>query len=222
MRGRAFTLIELLVVVAIIAILAAILFPVFSQAKEAAKRTTCLSNTKQLSLGVLLYGNDCDDVLPPTQNGDYVLWPDLLNPYVRSASVRICLDDANAINSYGLNELVFIDFTDYLPGVPSSVPTIEQVEYPTNSVMLGEMGTQNDLATPKENAYKLTVPDGVLNDQYDARPSARHFSQCNIGFFDGHSTAKRLEQFYVGQTPQDKWFCLDPDDAASCVTPPGT
>jgi len=58
---RAFTLIELLVVIAIIAILAAILFPVFAQAKEAAKKTQCISNQKQLGLAFLMYANDFDD-----------------------------------------------------------------------------------------------------------------------------------------------------------------
>jgi len=61
---KAFTLIELLVVIAIIAILAAILFPVFAQAKEAAKKTACLSNTKQISLGLNMYMIDVDDVYP--------------------------------------------------------------------------------------------------------------------------------------------------------------
>jgi len=60
-RSRAFTLIELLVVIAIIAILAAILFPVFAQAKEAAKRTSCLSNLKQMGTATYLYVNDYDD-----------------------------------------------------------------------------------------------------------------------------------------------------------------
>ncbi len=67
---KGFTLIELLVVIAIIAILASILFPVFAQAKEAAKKTQCLSGTKQISLGILMYTGDYDDIVPPVHNCD--------------------------------------------------------------------------------------------------------------------------------------------------------
>jgi prepilin-type N-terminal cleavage/methylation domain-containing protein len=69
-RTKAFTLIELLVVIAIIAILAAILFPVFAQAKEKAKQTSCLSNTKQMGAGFLLYLSDADDRYPMSMSVD--------------------------------------------------------------------------------------------------------------------------------------------------------
>ncbi len=69
---NAFTLIELLVVIAIIAILAAILFPVFSKAKESAKKSTCISNLKQIGTGMGIYLGDYDDMLPNI--GDPYLW----------------------------------------------------------------------------------------------------------------------------------------------------
>ena len=66
---RAFTLIELLVVIAIIGVLAAILFPVFARAKESAKKTTCLSNMKQLGTAFGLYASDADDMVPAMTEG---------------------------------------------------------------------------------------------------------------------------------------------------------
>jgi len=88
---KAFTLIELLVVIAIIAILAAILFPVFAQAKAAAKRTADLSNTKNLGLGMIMYGGDYDDNPPPMMQGawdwprhQYIIWKDCILPYIKN------------------------------------------------------------------------------------------------------------------------------------------
>ncbi|MDR3690524.1 MAG: prepilin-type N-terminal cleavage/methylation domain-containing protein [Fimbriimonas sp.] len=78
-RVRAFTLIELLVVIAIIAILAAILFPVFAQAKAAAKKTVCVSQTKQIGLGTIMYASDYDDREPIMEQGgapQFVASPD--------------------------------------------------------------------------------------------------------------------------------------------------
>ena len=107
---KGFTLIELLVVIAIIAILAAILFPVFAQAKEAAKKTTCLSNTKQMALGLYLYAGDSDDTLPmndyeqntpgfpqtfnPSNPNSYqIQWTFLVQPYAKNWAMFVCPSD---------------------------------------------------------------------------------------------------------------------------------
>lgn len=86
-RMRAFTLIELLVVIAIIAILAAILFPVFAQAREKARAVTCTSNLKQLSVAWLMYAQDYDETLPMTAaqlpNGSQVFWQSMVDPYIK-------------------------------------------------------------------------------------------------------------------------------------------
>jgi len=84
-----FTLIELLVVIAIIAILAAILFPVFAQAKIAAKKTADLSNVKQLSLGVLMYGGDYDDTYAFCWGwwSEWKPWHQQIDPYVKNIQI---------------------------------------------------------------------------------------------------------------------------------------
>lgn len=90
MKRKAFTLIELLVVIAIIAILAAILFPVFAQAKAAAKRTAELSNVKNLTTGMFMYAGDYDDTVAPTTQGfidqhvSQFTWKDAIYPYVKN------------------------------------------------------------------------------------------------------------------------------------------
>jgi prepilin-type N-terminal cleavage/methylation domain-containing protein len=92
-RRRGFTLIELLVVIAIIAILAAILFPVFAQAREKARQTACLSNMKQIGLGLEMYRTDYDSYFPPSQlgpAGQLVSWPTMLYPYIKNEQIFVC------------------------------------------------------------------------------------------------------------------------------------
>ena len=108
----AFTLIELLVVIAIIAILAAILFPVFAQAREAARKTSCLSNTKQIGLGTMMYVQDYDETYPcnnydvgPIGVADNdvglasynstLTWLWGVYPYVKNRQIFVCASDPN-------------------------------------------------------------------------------------------------------------------------------
>jgi len=92
--NRAFTLIELLVVIAIIAILAAILFPVFAQAREKARQTSCLSNLKQLGLATMQYVQDHDETFPMSEYGggscgEQYNWSTFLQPYIKSGDSEV-------------------------------------------------------------------------------------------------------------------------------------
>jgi prepilin-type N-terminal cleavage/methylation domain-containing protein/prepilin-type processing-associated H-X9-DG protein len=98
-RKRAFTLIELLVVIAIIAILAAILFPVFAQARDRARMSACLSNMRQIGSSIMMYAQDYDETLPyirfhgvgncPKGSQCYV-WKNAIRPYLKSLDVLGC------------------------------------------------------------------------------------------------------------------------------------
>lgn len=114
MRRRGFTLIELLVVIAIIAILAGILFPVFARARDSARRSTCLSNTKQLGTAIMMYAQDYDErLVPPSvgtcQQADSFAWGDLIQPYAKNTGLLQCPSNTvkvKVVNTNGANRIV--------------------------------------------------------------------------------------------------------------------
>src|SRR5579862_3494570 len=128
---HAFSLIELLVVIAIIAILAAILFPVFAQAREKARQATCSSNQRNISTAILMYAQDYDEGLPlaayGTSDGNYFAWIDLLDPYLKNKQVWLCPSsmvhpaDASGrpTTHFGYNALYLTNISLYFSNVAS-------------------------------------------------------------------------------------------------------
>ena len=170
-----FTLIELLVVIAIIAILAAILFPVFAKAREKARQIACLSNMKQIGLGMTQYTQDNDESFPigvvPSGLGQG--WAGTIYPYVKSTGVFHCPDDPTgpqtngAIVSYPVSYAANLNFlrTD---GNSSdsriSGQAIAALAAPSKTVLLCEVkGIFGPVTVPDESGGVSNVVSSVTN-----------------------------------------------------------
>jgi prepilin-type N-terminal cleavage/methylation domain-containing protein/prepilin-type processing-associated H-X9-DG protein len=206
----AFTLIELLVVIAIIAILAAILFPVFAQAKAAAKKASCMSNEKNLALATIMYSTDFDDMCvlryaacPNTGplNDSQLIWPGLIQPYAKNRGVFTCtaskhvpgLTDVSGYtetwSTRGIGELgqnaTQGGWYWVVPGDPCGGPWIlfvlSQLQVPAQSVMYAD--SVNGLTASGYRGY--LARNDALNIAGLAI-SDRHNFGTNLSLYDGH------------------------------------
>lgn len=188
---KAFTLIELLVVVAIIALLAAILFPVFTRVRENARRASCQSNLKQLGLAFVQYSQDYDERLPLGMNvkpaNDWPLenrggWAGQIYSYVGSAQVFKCMSDSKGSMSYGYNGAICFSASG---SFGNAVPQLARFNSPAKTVMLFEV-TGNSIPTARLEMSDegISLPANQVNFSTRYSPIATGFG-VNSGELSG-------------------------------------
>ncbi len=233
---RAFTLIELLVVIAIIAILAAILFPVFGRARENARRTSCLSNLKQIGLGALQYAQDFDEKMVGTELGDGTptspeyFWGEMIYPYTKSAQILDCPSSLDKVQygppepgfssgiahewtyNYAVNDVR--DAADKRIGAAFS--PLSAFDRPTETVFIldGWPLASEPSADPErhEVAWKIGSRNVEANALDDGNP--RHLEGFSIVFCDGHSKwrkrSKNPDGTFASGTRDEEWLAAQP------------
>ena len=230
-RRFGFTLIELLVVIAIIAILASILFPVFAQAREKARATMCLSNLKQIGMGLSMYSQDYDEHLAGFINYPGArtaprsrTWRDLAEPYIKNNKVRDCPSHVGPPYnvSTGRGGSYALNFISYAPGghtppgsnygwttnpAQDQAVILAQAAHPASTILACDYY----LAANAAAGYPLISSGGdvptwhtLLATSTTYAPSKRHSGGMNFAFLDGHAKWGRPELM-----PYNNWWFVE-------------
>ncbi len=229
MKKSAFTLIELLVVIAIIAILAAILFPAFARARENARKASCMSNLKQIGLGIMQYTQDYDERFPMRYYGgaggrqEANTWRRVIMPYVKSTQLFQCpsntrnnvfADDStdgtngtvDNMRPAGLNPATDPRFfRSYAINGANTFGGTPPSEY-NRAAALAEMVSSAEivLVTEMGQGRGFTGDMGAATNWGTAESFRGHMGTVNFLFCDGH--VKAMKPIATG-TPKNLWSC---------------
>ena len=217
-----FTLIELLVVIAIIALLASMLLPALSKAKEKGRSIRCLNNVRQIGLGYTFYADDNkDDIVtlylfnkpPPTAliQDSVTWWVDLLRPSLQGTNVIAC---PSVHNGFG----IAMNHVELSAWSTDSKPKLSSIKNPVESVPITDAGLIRNIKEKDPDQWVEKPDSGFLYwrtptnaGYYDSEPQraiGRHSRRANMGFVDGHAAAQKVSslglQYFPGKDSEGR------------------
>jgi prepilin-type processing-associated H-X9-DG protein len=176
-------------VIAIIGILAAILFPVFAQAQAKAAQNNCLSNVKQIQLSWIMYASDNNNVGPlelqgPQYPPNYDMqWPSEVLPYIKNLQIFLCPSDPAPFATAPGNTVAVLSYgrNDYWDSNPNGGISWYWISYPAEMFCIMDAVTQD---VESDAPLSQTLFDIATNG---TASTCRHSGGCNVGYLDGHA-----------------------------------